>query len=657
MKPKTHSEENRPSAGFLMPVVRDSEPKDNCIVRSFAIERLRDEKKQETTYRVSLSSEAPIQDWWQGAPNILVHEKDSVEFDAERGIPFFENHDARDLDRMSGRIVNLRIERKRLVGELRFSEANPRAAMVREMIDEGTLTDMSIRAEPIKRERVEENGKTVAVRWTKWRALEASAVGIGADQSVGIGRSSLDDKSANAEGVSMADESTAGAGADKSVERSVEARIEAGRQEQDKDFAVRMDQERSESIRKLGQANQISEDIVQAWIKRGTSFDRIADDILEIQKKRGEKGGQSVSALDLTEREKKQYSLSRAILASSTGQWKEAGFELECDEAIRNRLNKPTEAYRFFVPEEIQRRQAQVTLDQIEVARAMGVPFLQRELSAGVAASAGVLVGTRVVGFDEVLRNTSVVMHLGASTLPGLRENVTIPRQTGAATPEWLTTETGGPTETLQTFVQLALSPKTVAATTGVTRKLLQQSSIAVDSLINADLGASVALTADKAALSGTGTSGQPMGIDAVTGVGTFNGTTIAYTDILAAEADLATGNVTPMRPGLATTPTVANLLRARVKFSGTASPIWEGNLWNGSVNGYTALASNQVASSTAYFGDWSKLVIAEWGTLEIDTNPYGTGWGAGVLAVRAIYSMDVGVRYPVAFTIATSIS
>src|SRR5690606_22438028 len=156
-------------------ISRDKE-QDNYIVRSFAIERLRDDAKQETTYRVSLSSETPIQDWWQGAPNILVHEKGAVEFDAERGIPFFENHDARDLDRMSGRIVNLRIERKRLVGELRFSEANPRAAMVREMIDEGTLTDMSIRAEPIKRERVEEDGKTIAVRWTKWRALEASAV-------------------------------------------------------------------------------------------------------------------------------------------------------------------------------------------------------------------------------------------------------------------------------------------------------------------------------------------------------------------------------------------------------------------------------------------------------------------------------------------------
>lgn len=657
MKRKPHPEPNRPSAGFFAPAIqRDKEQDEQFVMRSFAIERFRDDTKQETTYRASLSSETPIRDFPWAPPVVLVHDESSIEFDQERGIPFFENHNARELDHMAGRIVNLRVENRRFVGDLRFSKANPRAAMVREMIDEGTLTDMSIRAEPIKTEPVKKGNEVVQIRWLKWRAREASAVGIGADPSVGIGRSSLEDKSANAEGVRMADENMAEAGADKTVERSVEARIEAGKQQNDGAFGERMEKERIEMCRKFGRLNSVSDDQVQEWIGRGYDANQVGDSITAIQKMRSETQ-KSVTALDLTEKQKRQYSLSRAIMASSTNQWKEAGFELECDEAIRGRLNKPSEAYRFFVPEEIQRRQAQVTLDQIEVARAMGVPFLQRELSVGVPASAGYLVGTRIVGFDEVLRNTSVVMRLGATTLPGMRENVTIPRQTAAAVPEWLTTETGGPTETLQTFVQLSLSPKTVAATTGVTRKLLMQSSIAVDSLINSDLGASVALTADKAALSGTGLSGQPMGLDAVTGVGTFNGTSIAYADVLAAEADLATGNVTPARPGLATTPTVANLLRSRVKFSSTASPIWEGNLWGGSINGYPALASNQVAASTAYFGDWSKLVIAEWGTLEIDTNPYGTGWGAGVLAVRAIYSLDIGVRYPVAFTIAASIS
>ena len=41
----------------------------------------------------------------------------------------------------------------------------------------------------------------------------------------------------------------------------------------------------------------------------------------------------------------------------------------------------------------------------------------------------------------------------------------------------------------------------------------------------------------------------------------------------------------------------------------------------------------------------------------EIDTNPYGSGFSAGIIAVRALYSVDVGVRLPIAFSRASSIT
>lgn len=647
-------------------VQRDRQNDESFVSRSFHIERLLDDKKQEATYRVSLSSEAPVKDWPWAPPNVLVHERSAVDLEgvSERGLPLFVNHEARTLRSMVGRILNLRLERKRLVGELKFSRANPDAEMVREMVDEGTLTDMSIRAEPIKVQRTEgSDGNVESVKWLRWRPLEGSVVGIGADQSIGIGRQvHVVEKAASAKGVEMDEENEVQAGAEKSVSRQAgdaAVRVEAGKQQQDERFAARMEQERIEAIRKLGQANAISEDITQAWIGRGMTFEQIADDILEIQKKRGEKGNYSLSALDLSEREKRQYSLSRAILAAAgNDNWRDAGFELECHTAISDKLNRHAEKGHFFVPLDVQRRHALV--DGEMFARAIstgGLQTLHRELTAGNPASAGYLVGTRVMGFDEVLRNTSVLMRMGATTLPGLRDNVAIPRQTAAAIPEWLTTETGGPNESLQTFTQLPLAPKTVAALTGISRKLLLQSSIAVDSLVNSDLGAAVALSADKAGLSGTGVSGQPLGLDSVSGVGSVTGTSLDFADILEFQTDVASGNVTPARPGYVTTPTVAGYLIARVKYSGTASPIWEGNIWAGSITGIPALSSNQVEAAVAYFGDWSKLVVAEWGTLEIDTNPYGSGFGAGVVSVRAIYSLDIGVRYPVAFSRAASIT
>lgn len=639
---------------------KDAERDESRVVRGMSIERFVDEKdKTKAAYRVSLSSENPIRDWPWAPPNVLVHERSAVDLDGidERGLPLFVNHRAREITSLVGRIVNVRLDKKRLVGELRFSEANPEAAMVRGMVDEGTLTDMSVTAVPIKTQVTQDSdGKAESVRWLKWRPLEASVVGIGADQSIGIGREGSQ-QSANAEGVVMTDEEKAAAEAKAKAERDAAARIEVGKQQHDKEFAERSEKERIATIRKFGTANAISEDVVQAWISRGASFDQIGDDILKIHAERAKagNGNNAVSALDLTDKQKKQYSLTRAILAANTENWKEAGFELECHEAIAERLNRIPEKGHFFVPQDIQRRQ--MDTDLLALAQRMGLPYLaQRDLNTATGGAGGFLVQTSVMGFDEIMRNTSVLMRMGATSLPGLRDNVTIPRQSGAATAEWLTTEATGATESQQTFVQLALSPKTVSAYTEVSRKLLLQSSIGVEAMVNADLGAVVGIAADLAGLSGTGASGQPLGIDNVSGIGSVTGTSLAFDDILEFQTDVAGGNIVPVRGGYVTTPAVASLCIQRVKYSNTASPLWEGNIWNGTMQGFPAMSSNQVASAVMYFGDWSKVVVAEWGTLEIDTNPYAS-FAAGIIGVRAMYSLDIGVRYPLAFSRASSIT
>jgi hypothetical protein len=55
-------------------------------------------------------------------------------------------------------------------------------------------------------------------------------------------------------------------------------------------------------------------------------------------------------------------------------------------------------------------------------------------------------------------------------------------------------------------------------------------------------------------------------------------------------------------------------------------------------------------------FGDFSQLVIAEWGALELDVNPYAN-FAAGISGVRAFYTVDIGVRYAAAFSYSTAIT
>jgi HK97 family phage major capsid protein/HK97 family phage prohead protease len=652
-----------------MSAVAEDTHDETCVVRTFCIERLRDDKTQEVTaYRVSLSSESPIKDWPWAPPNILVHEKSAIDLDgvAERGLPLFVNHDAYTLKSMVGRIVNVRLDKKRLVGDLKFSQANPDAAMVREMVDEGTLTDMSIRAEPMKIQRNEgSDGNTESVKWLRWRPIEASVVGIGADRNIGIGRHKPTSVSVSTTAVpaklkepSMADDTAAaGENADQTttVARSAEVRVEAGRQEADKNFAAEQERRRQQAIRNLATSNSVGDDTVQNWISRGMSLDQVADDILAIHKERGKTAPRSISALGISDREAGQYSLCRAILAARDNDWRKAGFELECHRTIADKTDKPQQNNCFYVPLEVQRRQSSVNYAQL-AERHGQMQWLQRDLNTSSLGAGGALVQTSVMGFDELLRNLSFAFRMGATRLTGLRDNVTIPRQSAAATAEWLTSETSAATESQPTFVQLAMTPKTVSAYTELSRKLLMQSSIDVEGLVNADLAAVAALAVDVAVISGTGASGQPLGIDNVTGVGTVSGTSLGLAGLLETQTDLATANVMPMRGGYVTTPAVAALMIAEVLYANTASPAWIGNVWNGTMLGYPAMSTNQVAAATMYFGAWENCVVGEWGVLEVDTNPYAN-FGAGIIGVRAMYSVDVGIRRPAAFTIASSIT
>lgn len=48
-------------------------------------------------------------------------------------------------------------------------------------------------------------------------------------------------------------------------------------------------------------------------------------------------------------------------------------------------------------------------------------------------------------------------------------------------------------------------------------------------------------------------------------------------------------------------------------------------------------MSSNQVPSANLLFGDFNQVVIGEWGTLEIEVNPYAN-FAAGIMGVRAMY-------------------
>lgn len=359
---------------------------------------------------------------------------------------------------------------------------------------------------------------------------------------------------------------------------------------------------------------------------------------------------------DLSERDKARYSMIRAINAALSNDWSKAGFELECSNYVCQQAGRtPQHERSFFVPTNIPwATRATLTV---------GTP--------GLGTTGGTLVDTSLLpgAFIEVLRNTARVMQLGATVLSGLIGSVDIPRQTGQSTAYW-TTEGTDTTKSEPTFDKVSLALKTVGTYGQITRNMLMQSTPDVDMLFRADLLRVLALGIDLAALSGSGSSGQPMGIANTSGIGSVvggtNGATVTIDHMIDLETQLMQSNAPEDSLAyLANAKTVGWLKKLKSttgQYLWTNAPMGGRSATPGELNGYPVARSNQARNtltkgsasgicSEIFFGAWSELLIGEWGVLEIVPNPYDSAvFKNGGVLLRALQSIDVAVRHAASF-------
>lgn len=577
------------------------------------------------TIDLAFSSELPYERWW--GVEILSHDADAVNLDrVANGANVLVNHDPGDY---VGVIESARIDAdKRGRATVRFGRS-ARAEEVWRDVQDGILRSVSVgyMIDEMKLTR-QADGEPDEYTVTRWTPYEVSLVTIPADPSVGVGRSA---SAAATPAASTTVEVTM------SQQENAAASVNAESVSTEKFDAVAIEQRRKESILKLCRANHIDSRVEAHWVKTGASLDQVSDELLVILEERG-KAASTPAMLGMEKKDVRRYSVLKALRAVLSKDWSRAGLELEAHKAIMGRgAINPRSENSFFVPMDVQVRDM---------------------TSAGVSGS-NYLVGTdNLAGsFVELLRNESVVLALGATRLTGLQGNVTIPRQTAASTAYWLANENTQITESQPTIGQITLAPKNVAALTEISHQLMQQSDPSAEQLVMTDLARVLALAADVAALRGSGGSGQPTGITATSGIGSFDtDSTNTYADILDPQNDVAAANA--LRPGCAyvADPASAILLMQRQRFSSTDTPLWDGSLLSGTMAGFPCRATNQMNANTMIFGWWPSLIMAEWGVLELMVNPY-SDFTRGLSAIRAWYTMDVALRYPAAFSYDSSVA
>ncbi|MEN9885765.1 MAG: hypothetical protein RL758_343 [Pseudomonadota bacterium] len=514
---------------------------------------------------------------------------------------------------------------------VRFGKS-ARAEEVWQDVVDGIRRNVSVGYMVHKAQLVETVDGLETYRVTDWEPFEVSLVSVPADASVGVGRSLEAERSGDAADVDPENPDAEPAAPAEAVQPKTEEvkmteKIEV------------VERNHAAEISKIAASIPGGAEMALSAIQRGLTVEQFQGEVLV------KMSTQPVPTNDIgmSDKEARQFSVVRALNAlanpANSKAQAEARFEREASDAYAAKLGRSAQG--FFVPVEVQRR----------------------DLVVGTPTAGGNVVATNLLAgnFIDLLRNKMALTGLGAQFLTGLVGQVAIPRQTGGATSYWVA-ENNAPTESQQSFDQVSLTPKTVGAFTDISRKLLLQSSIDVEGFVRNDLATVLALAIDLAAIAGSGASNQPTGILATSGIGDVaggtNGLAPTWAHIVDLESKVAIANADAGSLGYLTNAKVRGKLKQTSKVSGQNGFIWDDGM--NPVNGYMAGVSNQVPSnltkgtssgmcSAIIFGNWSDLIIGQWGTLDLMVDPY-TGSTAGTVRVVALQDVDVAVRHAESF-------
>lgn len=349
--------------------------------------------------------------------------------------------------------------------------------------------------------------------------------------------------------------------------------------------------------------------------------------------------------IGMEEGEKQEYSLRKVILAVTTRNFDILGVEKKAHDTIVKNLRLHDKGDSIYVPYDIQTR----ALPRIDLSK---LSEKERQLVVGSDAGGGYTVKDQYIpqSFIQILTNLFGPQNLGVTMLDGLQGIVPMIRELNENVAYWAGEGTGpDPSDVL--FSREEMKPKKVGALTGYSHEFLNQTSLNVEAFVNNKLGRTVRNKIFEGMLYGTGSNYQPKGIKNWSGVGGVLGAGFSRDKALDLEsqildADAADlGEIKWLSRG-----STRNALKKKPEIAASQVPIWLVSNQNKMLD-YLYLITSKVASGDLFGGIWSSVILGMWSVLQITPNPYGTGFAAGDIVVRALTDVDVFCEYPEAMT------
>lgn len=620
------------------------------LERTFTFERstVNDDDR---TVELSFSSEVEVERWF--GVEVLSHDAGAMRTERlENGGALLVNH---DWDDQIGVIESVRIDADRKGRAVVRFGRSPRAEEIFQDVKDGIRKLVSVGYRVLAAKITETRDNYDIYTITEWEPYEISIVSVPADATVGVGRSA--EKTQDETGKTQPYNEPI-----VKQERNMKEQIlrdangNLVRAKVDENGAI---VEVLEVLEKAGESERAAQtrgqdaerNRVRALTDLGTRFNNpelaaqyvrdggSPEDMQQALLKQFETRSQQPiseqarnSNIGMNDNEIRQFSLMRAVRALANPNDRRAqeaaAFEFECSEAAQRSYGR--DAQGILIPSDVLNR-------AFNAGGAANTP-------TGATSGANVIATELMAGsFIEMLRNRTTIMRLGR-TMAGLVGNVDIPKQTAGATAYWIG-EGADATEGTPVIGQIELNPKTVAAYTDITRRLMMQSTPDAETIVWNDLVNALGQAIDYAGYYGSGVSNQPRGLKNYTGINAVDFATASkptFAEIVEMESQIAADNADINSMAYVFNALMRGHLKTSPKFgAGTESTIWEqGN----TVNGYRTEVTNQVAAGDVFFGNFNDLLIGLWGGLDINVDPYSLSKSGGTRIV-AFQDVDFALR------------
>ena len=625
---------------------------------------------------IALSSEVEVNRGWY--VEVLSHDPGAVMMErAAQGLSFLVNHNTNDL---AGFIEDITLEDRKLRGMVRFG-SSVRAQEISTDIREGIRPFISVGYNILDYREEKRNGVLYIIA-TRWEPMEGSTVPVPADfKESGVGRSAdsgcgnpdctdPDCEDPECEGECSADQKCSACQSHRSTPpgsartfTQPHPAAPAGTTRKEGHMTpeeLAAAQQAAEELKRSGannvtelRSNIITDTAAILALAGRAGLQKEASDMLLAGKTSGEvramildkvieRGGNPFSAApaaaaDLSPKEEKEYSVARAIMAQASNT---NCLEREVSDTLAKALGRA--AGGIYIPTNIKMRAQDAT----------------------VAATAKNLISQDPVTFIELLRHAAVVLQAGATYLPGCVGNIPFARQITGGTATWTGDNPGAAVAasdpTTETFT---MSPKQLMAHRQYSKQLLVQTNGFADRYVTDDLAKAHALEVDRASMFGSGAGAEPKGIVNFSGIGSeaggANGAPPTWANLVNLETKVSAADALAGTLAYITNAKGRGYLKQNLRSAvAGAKYIWDDN---DTINGYHAYSTNQVPSnlvkgtsgavcSAILYGNWAELLIAEWGALDITTDPYSLA-DKGLIRVISTQLVDINLRHVQSFS------